>query len=131
MGRDGGVRAVCPASHPAYPVPQPALCPVCLYVCLAVFMPILHGRILAAFHKTSSALPCGPGHPPSRHMQPCYCCYARPRDRDGDAGRQAGWLAGTFETGMVLADLPWRLGGCQRRKHGLLTMFILPAVGIT
>lgn len=41
-----------------------------------------------------------------------------------------GWpglagTAGTFETGMVLADRPWRLGCCQRS----LTMFILLLLG--
>lgn len=43
---------------------------VCICSCA-----ILHGRILAAFHKTSSALPVAPGHPPSppcsSAVQPC------------------------------------------------------------
>lgn len=58
----------------------PQSCQACLAhpACCAM----LHGRILAAFHKTSSALLVAPGHPPSparATVQPCSHAATQPR----------------------------------------------------
>lgn len=140
MGRWAQMRAACPASR------------CCLSGLSACPLLCLHGRILAAFHKTSSAFPVAPATLHHGHAaQPMLMNdeWHRSTQYDGSGGRASGsgwrWacrLAGTFETGMVLgrpAMAPWLLvllvllvlvlpvSASEKREGCLRCLYYLPS----